>query len=131
MARGAETAPVLRVVGVEACCDQVPAGLGVVVGMHTRLAARRAVAVTLVSAHALRVAGEDSRPEAGLVLSAIAPLPGRATPSLRLLPVLLAASTCGVLGAAGYRAHPVSPASGHGRLRSRTVSGLGGDECEG
>lgn len=120
------------VVGVQASGNQGPPAERPVVGMHARLTARLAVPVLLVGAHAARVTDKDSRTEALLVLLTVAPLPGRPSPLLRLAPVALApAATLGVLGAPGDGAHPVSPTSGHGRLRIGTVSGLGGGEREG
>ena len=97
-----------------------------VVGVHAGLTARFTVVVRLVGAHALRIAGEDDGTEAGLVLAVVASLPCRASPLLCLTPVLVTApATLGVGRAPGYGAHPVSPTSGHARLRGRTVCGLG------
>ena len=80
----------------------------------------------LVGAHACRVAGQDSRPEALLVLLAVPALPCAAAPLLCLAPVLVAASaTLGVGRAPGYGAHPVSPTSGHRLPPLRTVCALG------
>ena len=96
-----------------------------VVGVHAGLSARFAVAVVLVDARTSWITGEDGWAEAGLVLAVVASLPRRASPLLCLAPVLLASAALGVLGAPGYRAHPISPASGHGRLRCVLCPALG------
>lgn len=91
----------LRVVGVEAGLDQGPAVLGVVVGMLGRAAARAAVSVVLVGAHARRVTLEDGTAEEALVLAVVAALSCAASLLLCLASMLLALAVLGVLGAAG------------------------------
>lgn len=78
-----------------------------------------------VSAHALWIAGEYGWAEALLVPSAVASLPRCAASLLCLAPVLFTSPALGVLGAPGYRAYPVLPASGHDRLQVRSLCTLG------
>lgn len=116
----------LGIVRVLALGDELAPAEWPVVGVHAGLAARCIVSVVLVGAHAAWVAGEDGWPEAALVLLAVASLPGCASPLLCLTLVVVApAAALGVGRAPGYGAHPVSPASGHGRLRGRSLCGLG------
>lgn len=130
MAALTQATSMLRIVWVETLLDQLAPAEWPVVCVHAALAARRAVAVLLFGAHARWVAGEDGWAEAGLVPSAVASLPCCASPLLCLTTVVVASPAGRVGRAPGYGAHPVSPASGHGRLRVATVSGLGGGERE-
>ncbi|MGR3870970.1 hypothetical protein ACUXZZ_20550 [Streptomyces graminifolii] len=101
MARTAQAAPVLRIVGVEAGGDEGTPVLGVVVGMPGWLSARGAVSVTLLLAHARRVALKDGATEAALVHGVVATLSCAASCLLRCAPVFVALPVLRVLGAAG------------------------------
>jgi hypothetical protein len=96
-----------------------------VVCVHAGLTAWLAVSVLGVGAHAAWIAGEDDGTEALLVPLAVASLPRAAASLLCLAPVLVASAGRGVFRAAGYGAHPVSPMSGHVRLRVRSLCALG------
>jgi hypothetical protein len=84
--------------------------------------------VLLLGAHAVRVTGQDTRPEAGLVLPAVAALPCAAALLLCLAAVAVALAVLGVLGAPGYGADP--PPLGLGHAASATVSALGGGDVK-
>ncbi|WP_307627505.1 hypothetical protein [Streptomyces turgidiscabies] len=101
MAWAAQSAPVLRVVGVEAGGGQGPAVTGVVVGVAGGLTTGLAVSVRLVLAHACRVACDDRLTEQDLVVSAVAALSCAASPLFGLGSVCVALAVLGELWAAG------------------------------
>lgn len=104
----------LGIVWVEALVDEVAPAEWPVVCVHGWLTAWLAVSVLAVGAHAARITGEDGRPEPGLVPLAVASLPCAAASLLCLALVVVAPSAAQTVGrAAGYGAHPVSPAPGH------------------
>jgi hypothetical protein len=82
------------------------------------LAARGAVSVVLVHAHALRVTLKDGPAEALFVLGVVAALPCAAALLLRLAAVGVALGVLGVLRAAGDRADPPALGLGHRDLLS-------------
>jgi hypothetical protein len=87
------------------------------------LAARAAVSVRLVGAHARRVTVENGASEAALVLSVVAALSCAAALLLGCSTVCVALAVLGVLGAARVGAD--APALGLGHHTSTTVSALG------
>jgi multisubunit Na+/H+ antiporter MnhG subunit len=116
----------LGIVWVEALVDEVAPAEWPVVCVHGWLTAWVTVSVLGVGAHAAWIAGEDGRPEPGLVPLAVASLPCAAASLLCLALVVVAPSAAQAVGrAAGYGAHPVSPMSGHVRLRVRSLCALG------
>jgi hypothetical protein len=115
----------LGIVWVEALVDELAPAEWPVVCVHGWLTAWLAVSVLGVGAHAAWIASEDDGAEAGLVPLAVASLPCAAASLLCLALVVVAPAARGVGRAAGYGAHPVSPASGHGHLRVRSLCALG------
>lgn len=117
VAESAESAPARGVVVVEASFDEVALAQWPVVCVLAGSGACgvRVAALGAAGADADGIAGQDCRPEAGLVFSSVSALSCRAAPLFCLAPMVVAlAATVAELGAAGYGADSPACTSGHG-----------------